>query len=169
MNSEYLDIVDETNTIIGVSTRKEVYERGFNHRIVHVMLENSEGQLLLQQRVQEEDGSLAWSSSVGGHVGKGENYSEAAGRELSEEYETQTFLELETMGDISSTDPRGMTKFIRAFKARVTEPMFLRSSEAEVAIFFSLEEIQMMADEDGNLFHSELRIILASFYHIKFS
>lgn len=171
MNSERLAIVDNNNNVIGETLREEIYEQAHHHRIVHVMLVDTQGRILLQKR-RQEDGSLALSSSMGGHVKSKESYSVAANRELREEYKIDYDHELKPVGDITFTDTRadtrGMKKFIQVFTAQIDNTLILKSAEAESAHFFSLEEIQAMAEENRELFHPELRDILESFFQIVF-
>ena len=47
---EVFEVVDEANTVIGRALRSEVHRLGLLHRAVHVLVFNSESELLLQQR-----------------------------------------------------------------------------------------------------------------------
>jgi len=85
-NSEYFDIVDEEDKVVGLATRKEVHDRGLSHRAVHIWIFAQDGCLLLQKRSLNKDRHPgAWDCSCSGHVGAGESYDDAALRELSEE------------------------------------------------------------------------------------
>ena len=56
------------------------------HRSVHVMVISPDGKLLLQKRSMRKDVQPGmWDTSVGGHVGFGQSYEEAARREAEEE------------------------------------------------------------------------------------
>lgn len=83
---ELLDIVNEYGEPTGeVRSKKAIHEQGLPHRDVHVWLTN--GHDLLQQRRNLDKSIMPgeWDISVGGHVGAGESYLEAAVRETSEE------------------------------------------------------------------------------------
>lgn len=83
---ELLDIVDEDDSVAGSGSRKEIHQRGFCHRSVHVFLLDGEGRIYLQRRAltkREHPGK--WDSSASGHVLSGEGYEAAAARELLEE------------------------------------------------------------------------------------
>ncbi len=56
------------------------------HRAVHVLVIDDAGRLLLQKRSVRKDLQPGkWDTSVGGHVGFGQSYEEAARREAEEE------------------------------------------------------------------------------------
>jgi isopentenyldiphosphate isomerase len=84
---ELFDIVDETDGVIGTASRNEVHGNpNLIHRVTHVLVFNSTGQLYLQKRVESKDVQPGkWDTSVGGHVDAGEQYEQAAVREMSEE------------------------------------------------------------------------------------
>ncbi|MDO8574308.1 MAG: NUDIX domain-containing protein, partial [bacterium] len=77
--------VDEEDNIIGYGTRTEALEKGIIYRIVQIFLFNSKRQLLIQKRSKNVRGGGKWDQSAGGRVDEGENYNEAARRELKEE------------------------------------------------------------------------------------
>lgn len=84
---EVFDIVDQNDIVIGQRSRRECHGNPvFIHRVSHVLLFNSEGQLLLQKRSLTKDVQPGrWDTSVGGHLDQGETYLAAAQREMEEE------------------------------------------------------------------------------------
>ena len=86
MSDEILDIVDDTDLVIGQELRAIVHQRGLQHRGVHVFLVTPESKLVVQQRGwQRETSPLALDCSVSEHVKAGEAYRKAALRGLAEE------------------------------------------------------------------------------------
>jgi 16S rRNA (adenine1518-N6/adenine1519-N6)-dimethyltransferase len=84
--TEYMDIVNEDDEVIGRDTRARVHAGHHIHRGVHVFVVNRAGDLLLQRRADSKSYYPGhWDSSVGGQVAAGESYEEAAARELTEE------------------------------------------------------------------------------------
>lgn len=78
--------VDEHDTSIGSGSKQEAIEKGIIHRVVRIFITNSRGEVLLQKRAAHiKTGPGKWDQSVGGHVDVGEEYDEAAHRELKEE------------------------------------------------------------------------------------
>ncbi|MDP4020572.1 MAG: NUDIX domain-containing protein, partial [Candidatus Adlerbacteria bacterium] len=77
--------VDKDDNPIGAGTRQEASEKGLICRIVRIFIFNSKGQLLLQKRGPNVSIPDKWDDSVAGHVDEGEDYLEAAHREMAEE------------------------------------------------------------------------------------
>ncbi len=78
--------VDENDKVIGEGTKEEAWEKGIIHRIARIFLFNSKGELLIQKRADHLTSVPGlWDSSAAGHVDNGEEYQQAAERELSEE------------------------------------------------------------------------------------
>jgi isopentenyldiphosphate isomerase len=87
MTDEVLEIVNEAGGVIGLAPRSEIHGNpSLMHRVVHVLVFNKTGALLLQRRSMTKDVAPGrWDTSVGGHVSPGEKIHEAAIRELKEE------------------------------------------------------------------------------------
>jgi 8-oxo-dGTP pyrophosphatase MutT (NUDIX family) len=83
---ELLDIVDEDDRVVGQAVRGEVYRRRLRHRCVFVLARDPQGRIFVHRRTA---GKLVFPSLydmfVGGVVGAGESYDEAALREAEEE------------------------------------------------------------------------------------
>lgn len=82
---ELVDVVDHGDHVIGVLDRGLLADRGANFRVVHVLLLDAEGRLLLQRPAASLGKTFRLGSSVAGHVRAGESYETAAARELAEE------------------------------------------------------------------------------------
>lgn len=86
MPEEILQVVDENDQPIGGATRKELKTNGLRYRIVRILVEDSDGNIVVQKRVSTKDTyPNCWDNSAAGHVDEGEDYLEAAKRELAEE------------------------------------------------------------------------------------
>ncbi|MEU8578260.1 NUDIX domain-containing protein [Streptomyces asoensis] len=83
---EILDIVDENDVVVGRSPRGRAYAEGLRHRCVFVRARDAEGRIFVHRRTAQK---LVFPSLydmfVGGVVGAGETYDEAALREAEEE------------------------------------------------------------------------------------
>ena len=83
---ETLDIVDERDRVVGQAPRGEAYARGLRHRCVFIEVRDAEGRLFVHRRTPTK---LVFPSHydmfVGGVVGAGESYDDAALREAEEE------------------------------------------------------------------------------------
>ena len=84
---EKLEVVDEDGNVIGLAARAELHrDPSLIHRVVHVLLFNRSGELLLQKRSMKKDTAPGkWDTSVGGHISPGEDDLAAALREMEEE------------------------------------------------------------------------------------
>ena len=84
---EFLDVVTEKGEIIKTLPRNEIHGNpSLIHKVVHVLVFNREGALLLQKRSVHKDVAPGkWDTSVGGHVNAGEALDEAVRREMEEE------------------------------------------------------------------------------------
>ena len=84
---ELFEVVDENGNVIGTAPRNVCHgEPSLVHRAAHVLVFNTEGQILLQLRSKDKDIQPGkWDTSVGGHLGVGETYEDAAEREMEEE------------------------------------------------------------------------------------
>ncbi len=84
---ELLIQVTDDDEVIGSVKRRLVHGNPLLiHRSVHVLVLNPAGLLLLQKRsILKDTQPGKWDTSVGGHVGFGQSYAEAALREAEEE------------------------------------------------------------------------------------
>lgn len=83
---EILDIVDEHDRVTGQAPRGEAYARGLRHRCAFILARDAAGRIFVHRRTATK---LVFPSMydmfVGGVVGAGESYDEAALREAEEE------------------------------------------------------------------------------------
>ncbi|MFD5537701.1 NUDIX hydrolase [Streptomyces sp. NPDC127079] len=83
---EILDIVDENDRVTGQAPRGEAYARGLRHRCVFIQAKDASGRIFVHRRTATK---LVFPSLydmfVGGVVGAGESYDDAALREAEEE------------------------------------------------------------------------------------
>lgn len=83
---ELLDVVDREDRVVGRHRRAEVYARGLRHRCSSVQVRDASGRIFVHRRTAQK---LIFPSMydlvVGGVLGAGEGYDEAALREAEEE------------------------------------------------------------------------------------
>jgi 8-oxo-dGTP pyrophosphatase MutT (NUDIX family) len=110
-----IDAVDDHDVPVGVIQRSEVFVKRQNFRVIHNLVFNSRGDLLVQRlastRVRHPG---YWGSSVAGYVFAGESYEAAASRRLAEELGVRlplTFLGKTVMDD------EGCQKFISIYRS----------------------------------------------------
>ncbi|WP_078901129.1 NUDIX hydrolase [Actinacidiphila yeochonensis] len=83
---EVLDVVDEHDRVTGTARRADVYARGLRHRAAFILVRDARERIFVHRRT---DRKLIFPSRydlfVGGVLGAGESYDEAALREAEEE------------------------------------------------------------------------------------
>ena len=86
-NEEQLDVINESGEIIDILPRSEIHGNpSLLHMVVHVLVFNTKGELLLQKRSMDKDVAPGkWDTSVGGHVNSGEAIMDSVMREMEEE------------------------------------------------------------------------------------
>ncbi len=138
---EYFDIVSEKGEVIGKALRSECHGNpALVHRAAHVLVFNKKGKLLLQLRSKDKDIQPGkWDTSVGGHLGVGESYEQAALREMKEELgvdppELEHLYDYPMRNDVESEN-------IRSFLTRHEGPFSPQAEEIEKIKFWGLDEI----------------------------
>jgi isopentenyldiphosphate isomerase len=83
---ELVDVVDDTDRVIGQARRQEVRRQNLWHRSVYLLVFNSAGQMFVHRRTMTKDVFPGhWDVAVGGVLNVGESYDDGARRELREE------------------------------------------------------------------------------------
>jgi isopentenyldiphosphate isomerase len=83
---ELVDVVDESDQVVGQAQRREIRQRNLRHRGVYILVFNSIGQLFVHHRTATKDVFPGcWDVTVGGVLAAGEGYDAGAVRELREE------------------------------------------------------------------------------------
>lgn len=150
-----IQIVDQNDRPVRGATMEEAQAQGLYHRIVRVLVEDGEGNVLLQKRAP---GMMTypncWDTSAAGHVDEGESYEAAAARELSEEIGFNGTLE-----EVGSYQTRlvhvGKTfnRFNRTYKTTATKStaFSLQAKEVTEVRWFSIEEVKALIADHPEL------------------
>lgn len=138
---ELFDVVDELNQMTGTGTRREIHEMDLRHRAVHMFLVNKHGAVLLQKRSMRKDRQPGrWDSSAAGHLDAGEDYDQAAVRELEEELGV-TGCELRRIADFDAGENNGW-EFVALYEGRYTGRVRFPAAEVDSVQWFTPEQIQ---------------------------
>src|SRR3989338_9110647 len=145
-STEFFDVIDKNNKVIGKAPRDECHKKGLLHRAIHIMILNSKGEILLQKRSKKKDlYSGWWTSSASGHVEAGDDYEESAHRELKEELGVEA--KLEPLFAVVK-DYRGQGKHdrerIQVYIGQHDGPFNFSKEEVESVKFFPPETIAKM-------------------------
>ncbi len=155
-DAELIDIVDANDGVVGQATRDEINERRLRHRIVHVLLYQPDGRLVLQQRSARKSYlPLVWTTSAGGYVQAGESYLEGAMRELEEELGLRVPLAFVRWYMYTVPEAPGFVKHTAVFHAESPEAPKPHPDEVERIQAFSQAELSRLL-EDADV-HAELR------------
>ncbi len=142
-DGEIFDVVDENDIPVGTATRAEVHAKNLIHRAVHVFVLNRNGDLYLQKRSRLKDMNPGvWDSSVSGHLDAGEDYLQAAVRELGEEIGIDANAEdLEHIAAVKPSVETGW-EHIHVFLTRHSGAVNFPAAEIESMIPFPIAEIK---------------------------
>ncbi len=143
-DSEVFPVVDESDRVIGSAVRGEVHGNNLRHRAVHILLFSAKGEVFLQKRSRWKDRHpLAWDSSAAGHVDAGEEYDQAAARELEEELGLR--VPLARLVRIPASEKTGQ-EFIWIYTGRSDGPISFDPAEIEAGEFFPPEIVTAWID-----------------------
>jgi len=155
---EIFDVCDEHDRVIATAPRSEVHARRLLHRAVHIFVFNSRGELLLHRRSASKDESpLKLTSSASGHLGAGEDYAAAAGRELEEELGLQGPLEYVTKLPASPDTCYEHTVLYRLMTDDVPTP---NAEEIASIEFVPLAEVRRRLSRQSDDFSPPFRMLL---------
>ncbi|MFK7857038.1 MAG: NUDIX domain-containing protein [Granulosicoccus sp.] len=145
---EWLDIVDDSDTVIGRATRSRIHEKSHLHRSSHVLLFNTRGSLFVQLRSHLKDTNAGlWDTSAAGHVDSGENYLDCAIRELHEELGVILGPDdFETIGKLSPEASNGY-EFSTIYTAFSDQPLVLQSEEIDDGVWVTAQELDQWIDD----------------------
>ena len=141
-SEEHLEIVDYEGAVIGYAPRNRIHGNPFLlHRVVHVLVLNTKGEILLQKRSQRKDVAPGkWDTSVGGHVGIGEDLLSSSKREMHEELGTTGYEPEYLYSYIHSNEYE--TEIVTTYRCRCERGFSCNEDEIDEVRFWSHDEIQ---------------------------
>ncbi len=158
-----IQVVNEDDEPIAAAPLGEVYAQGLIHRVVFTFVEDPSGNILLQKRspnVMTYPGS--WDISSAGHVDEGEDYLEAAERELQEELGVIGFplRQIDSFRDDETYEGHLLKRFKRVYKTVIPAdtPLKLNPEEVTATKWFHPKEIRRLLDEQPEEFASGIEI-----------
>jgi len=139
--AEMFDVVNENDIVTDSLPRDEVHARDLKHRAVHVQIFNRAGEVFLQKRsIWKDRNPSQWDSSTAGHVDAGENYEQAARRELMEEIgvEVGALTPVCKLG----CGPETGWEFLQIYRAEHEGPFRFAAQEVEGGLFLPVEHVR---------------------------
>ncbi|MFA6082521.1 MAG: NUDIX domain-containing protein [Patescibacteria group bacterium] len=163
MNDELLDVIDLDDNVVGKATRAQIYAERLPHRIVHVLIFNNDGKILLTKMSKNRKiFGGHFGTAAGGHVKSDESYEDAAKRELFEEIGIDTKIEMLDMNwYIDTRQDKPLHKSIAVFKAIHNGPFSLSPDEVDDVQFYAKDEVDQLRSA-SHPFAPELEYILDS-------
>ncbi|OQA52551.1 MAG: putative Nudix hydrolase YfcD [candidate division WS2 bacterium ADurb.Bin280] len=159
---ELIDVINDEGEVVGNCSQEQIYRQKKSHRIVHAMIFNQAGQLLLQKRSKNKNYLPGFFvTSAGGHVASGESPEDAIAREINEEIGVR--LRVEFVRNFWYEPFAGFRKNIYLYKGRCEGPFEVNPDEVEEVAFFSLEEVRKMVGKKEKV-HNELAFIINNYY-----
>lgn len=139
---EELEIVNEKGEIIGTATRAHIHGNpSLTHRVVHVLIFSEKGEMLLQKRSLAKDVAPGkWDTSVGGHVGIGEDLPVSAKREMDEELGIKG-IEPEHLYSYIHSNPYE-TELVYTYRCIYDGPFRFNRAEIDEIRFWSPAEVE---------------------------
>ncbi|MFD8390059.1 NUDIX hydrolase [Streptomyces sp. NPDC059680] len=140
---EILDIVDEHDRVIAQYPRGEAYARKLRHRCVFVQARDAAGRLFVHRRTATKLVFPAlYDMFVGGVVGAGESYDEAALREAEEELGVTGLPRPAYLFKFLYDDGAGKSWWSAVYEVRCELPVRPQEEEVQWHDFLPEEEVE---------------------------
>jgi 8-oxo-dGTP pyrophosphatase MutT (NUDIX family) len=145
---EILDIVDENDRVVGQAPRGEVYAKGLRHRTAFVLARDGADRIFVHRRTA---GKLVYPSLydvfVGGVLGTGETYDDAALREAEEELGVRGLPRPAPLFTFLFEAPDGHGSWwARVYEVRCTLPVRPQAEEVSWHAFLTEQEVAERLD-----------------------
>ena len=160
---EILDIVDENDRIVGQARRGDAYAQGLRHRCAFVLARDPRGRVFVHRRTATKSvfPSL-YDMFVGGVVGAGESYDDAALREAQEELGVTGLPRPSFLFKFLYDDGAGRTWWSAVYEVRCEGPVAPQVEEVSWHGFLTEAEVEERLGEwewvpDGLAAYTRLR------------
>ncbi|MFJ6051004.1 NUDIX domain-containing protein [Streptomyces sp. NPDC092307] len=144
---EVLDVVDREDRVVGQAPRGEVYARGLLHRCAFVQVRDAQGRIFVHRRTASK---LVFPSHydmfVGGVLGAGESYAEAALREAEEELGVRGLAQPTPLFTFLYEGPGGAW-WSSVYEVRCELPVTPQASEVDWHTYLTQEELDRRVDD----------------------
>ena len=150
---ELLDIVNNTDAVVGLARRSVIHQCGLQHRGAHVFLFSGDGKMLVQKRSADRSASPSMlDCSVSEHVKAGESYLDAALRGMKEEMGV-TDVEISPLVTFRMNYGLNDNEISTLYMGQVT-PEIVRFDPVEIAeiSYYSLDQLEELMRDEKNIF-----------------
>lgn len=157
--SEWFDVVNAHDEVIGREPRAVVHAQGLWHRAVHVLVFNTAGAVFLQKRSLRKDVAPGlWDSSCSGHLDAGEDYDAAAWRELREELGLHLSAPPARWQRFAACAETGW-EFVWTYRVMAAGPFVLHPEEIERGDWFAPVQASAWMEREPGAFSPAFRHI----------
>jgi len=163
------DLFDFKDHFVKIGTKVDAKNFGFFTRSVHILLFNSEGEVMICKRSPDKKNyPNMLTSSAGGHVEQGESYKVAAVRELKEELGVTTSLKDYGRFDVITSRERAIHHLFigKTYKKIHADPREI-SSYSFLSIKALTHDINFHPHKYCKPFHEAFKCLLNNSKHFK--
>jgi isopentenyldiphosphate isomerase len=161
---EWLDLVDESDNVIGRKLRSEVHaEKLKNYRAVNLFIRNSKGELWIPRRTAHKKlYPLGLDFSCAGHVESGSTYEETLKKEVMEELNIDiSKVPVKVLGKVTPAEFN--TCFSMTYEIKCDETPRYNPDDFVESFWLSAEEV-VERFEAGEYAKSSLAPLVRHFY-----
>lgn len=160
-SNDSIDRVDANDHVVGTVPRGDALTAGAGFRVVHVLVLNHAGDVLLQQVGSVGTRSPGrWGSSVAGYLHAGETPLDGARRRMREEIGLTSAL---TFVGRSKMDDENSTKFIYVYTTTAEQAHIVDERHIQDLRFWPLAAIRSTIEENRDVFTKTLPFVLHTF------
>ena len=161
---EQVVLVDEQGNEVGLMGKTEAHEKGILHKAISVIIFNSKGEMLIQQRAfTKYHWAGIWSNTCCSHPRAGESFPDAAQRRLKEELGIVTPLKAEFHFTYQAKDEKsGLTEheYDWVFTGHFDDSFEFNTHEINAVKWMTREDLQRDMDAHPDQYSFWFPIIL---------
>jgi isopentenyldiphosphate isomerase len=165
--TEYVDVVDEDDMVIGTASREDVLKKKLRNRVSQVLVFDRQRNALLQKRVASKKiDPNAWDFGMAETVMAGESYEAAAVRGMGEElgvFTTEKFL---THLFDFHFDDSSKKRIYRVFSLTISNPK-ITPQESEISEIKWIPKTEMLPIFDTMQFCPNTKPIIQKYLTLK--
>ena len=163
---EQIDIVNERDEVVDISSKFTAHNQGLLHRTVIAEVIGPDGRWTLVQQASDKQDAGQFVSPVGGHVRAGESEDDALRREAAEEYGLTGELQFKCIGKkVYKRQTRGKIEnhYFSVYEIYTNKPPVL-NEESVGTETFSKEQLARELKENPSKFGDAFHFVFNNFY-----
>ena len=161
---EKVVLVDEKDRVIGLMGKTQAHQEGLLHRAISILIQNSKGEMLIQQRAfSKYHWAGIWSNAVCSHPRENETFEAAATRRLKEELGIEMELTKEFSFIYKAVDEQsGLTEheFDTVFSGIYDGEVHINKEEVENVQWIEMNELEKEIQQAPEKYSFWFKIIL---------